>query len=92
MSVEDNSRHFVDYQDCESVGKDQLVCSRIAERPNLAADNSKFGIGGLALINLKNNKTIHDVPVTELSPQGHVITRNPVFVEKAGEEIKLYIE
>ena len=43
LSVEDNSRHFVDYQDCESVGKDQLVCSRIAERPNLAADNSKLG-------------------------------------------------
>ena len=56
LSVEDNSRYFVDYQGCESVGKDPLVCSRIAERPNLAADNSKFGLGGLALINLKITK------------------------------------
>ena len=44
------------------------------------------------MINLKNNKTIHEVPVTELLPQGHVITHNPVFLEKVGEEIKLYIE
>ena len=74
------------------MGKDPLVCSRIAERPNLAADNSKFGLGRLALINLKITKQFMMVPATELSPQGHVITRNPVFVEKAGEEIKLYIE
>ena len=90
LSVEDNSSHFVDYQDCESTGKGQMICSGIAELPNPAADNSKFGLGGLALINLKNNETIHEVPVTELSPQGHVITRNPVFLEKAGEEIQMY--
>jgi hypothetical protein len=67
-----------------------MVCSGIAELPNPAADNSKYELGGLALINLKNNETIHEVPVTDLSPQGHVSTRNPVFLEKAGEEILMY--
>ena len=79
LSVEDNSSHFVDYQDCESTGKGQMVCSGIAELPNPKGRRK-----------LKEKQTIHEVPVTDLSPQGYVITRNPVFLEKAGEEILMY--
>ncbi|WP_428909736.1 DUF6454 family protein [Niallia sp. Krafla_26] len=89
LNVEDNPSHFVDYQDCESTGNGQMICSGITNLPN-PANNNSFQLGGLALLDLKNNDILHEVPVTELSPKGNVITRNPVFLEKAEEEIKLY--
>ena len=87
-NVQENSSYFIDYQDCESVGKDKMVCSGISELPTTS--NSKYELGGLALLDLKTLNTIHEVPVTEFSPQGHVLTRNPVFLENAGQELRLY--
>jgi hypothetical protein len=91
LSVKENSSHFIDYQDCEGVGQGKMVCSGISELPNTATSNSKpYELGGLALLDLKTLNTIHEVPLTEFSPQGHAITRNPVFLENAGQELRLY--
>lgn len=88
-NVQENSSYFIDYQDCESVGKDKMVCSGIAGLPNTVGSES-YELGGVALLDLKTFNTIHEVPVTEFSSQGHVITRNPVFLENAGQELRLY--
>ncbi|MEH6945308.1 DUF6454 family protein [Bacillus sp. JJ722] len=88
-NVQENSSHFIDYQDCESVGKDKMVCSGIAGLPNTVGSES-YELGGVALLDLKTFNTIHEVPVTEFSSKGHVITRNPVFLENAGQELRLY--
>ncbi len=87
-NVQENSSHFIDYQDCEGVSKGKMVCSGISELPTTST--SKYELGGLALLDLKTLNTIHEVPVTEFSPQGHVLTRNPVFLESAGQELRLY--
>lgn len=91
LLVKENSSHFVDYQDGHYVGEGKMILSGISELVNPASRNSKpFELGGLALIDTKTLDTIHEVPITEFSPQGHVITRNPVFVENAGQELRLY--
>ncbi|WP_235549016.1 DUF6454 family protein [Paenibacillus sp. Soil522] len=91
LLVKENSSHFVDYQDGHYVGEGKMILSGISELPNPAGRNSKpYELGGLAMIDMKTLDTIHEAPITEFSPQGHVITRNPVFVENAGQEIRLY--
>jgi Family of unknown function (DUF6454) len=91
LRVKENSSHFIDYQDCESAGKGKMVCSGISELPNPATAYSKpYELGGLALLDMKRLNTIHEVPLMEFSPQGHVITRNPVFLENVGQELRLY--
>lgn len=91
LLVKENSSHFVDYQDGHYVGEGKMILSGISELPHPAGHNSKpYELGGLALIDMKTLDTIHEAPITEFSPQGHVITRNPVFVENAGQEIRLY--
>jgi Family of unknown function (DUF6454) len=91
LRVKENPSHFIDYQDCEGVGQGKMVCSGISELPNPATGYSKpYELGGLALLDIKRLNTIHEVPLMEFSPQGHVITRNPVFLENAGQELRLY--
>jgi hypothetical protein len=89
--VKENSSHFVDYQDGHYVGEGKMILSGISELPKPVGSNSKpYELGGLALIDMKTLDTIHEVPISEFSPQGHVITRNPVFVENAGQELRLF--
>lgn len=91
LLVKENSGHFVDYQDGHYVGEGKMILSGISELPNPAGRNSKpYELGGLAMIDMNTLDTIHEAPITEFSPQGHVITRNPVFVENAGQEMRLY--
>ncbi|MDN4595418.1 DUF6454 family protein [Polycladomyces subterraneus] len=91
LRVENNPSHFVDYQDCEGVGQGKIVCSGISELPNPATNNSNpYELGGLALLDTNTLDILHEVPVTEFSPQGHVITRNPVYLENTDQGLRLY--
>ncbi|CAH0346678.1 DUF6454 family protein [Bacillus sp. CECT 9360] len=85
-----NPSHFVDYQDCENAGEDQLICSGITELPQQGAATSKYELGGLALLDMKTMDMVHELPITLFSPKGHVVTRNPVYLENTKQGIKLY--
>ncbi|MBA2937675.1 hypothetical protein HZF08_05115 [Paenibacillus sp. CGMCC 1.16610] len=86
----ENMSHFIDYQDGQYVGDGKMIVSGISELVNPASKSKPFELGGLALIDLFTLETLHEIPITEISPQGHVITRNPVFLEIAAETIRLY--
>jgi hypothetical protein len=95
LRATDNLSHYVDYQDGHYVDDGKMLLSGIAELPGAAASGSvrAYELGGLALIDIRTLSPIREVPVTELSPHGHVITRNPVLVEcadGAGRELRLY--
>lgn len=86
---EPNDSHFVDYQDCDYVASQKMLCGGIAglTGPSGAA----FELGGLALIDLQTGDTVHEVPVQEYSPSsGHVVTRNPVALERTATRLRLY--
>lgn len=91
LQVQDNPSHFVDYQDGHYVGDGKIIVSGISEFPNPAGRNVKpYQLGGLAMIDSQTLQTIHEVPISEFSPQGYVVTRNPVFVENVGDELRMY--
>lgn len=91
LNVKENPSHFIDYQDCESAGRGKMVCGGISVLPNPTTDNSKpYELGGLALLDMKTLDMVHETPLTEFSPQGHVLTRNPVFLENSDQGLRLY--
>lgn len=90
LSKSSNPSHFIDYQDCESTSKDNMICSGITELPQQGNANGKYELGGLALLDMKSMDIVHELPITMTSPQGHVVTRNPVYLENTDQGIKLY--
>ncbi|MDR0136584.1 DUF6454 family protein [Metabacillus idriensis] len=90
LSKTNNPSHFIDYQDCESAGKETMICSGVTELPQQDSSAAKYELGGLALLNMKTMGTKHELPIIQFSPQGHNITRNPVYLENTDHGMKLY--
>ncbi|WP_349409788.1 DUF6454 family protein [Pseudalkalibacillus sp. SCS-8] len=87
-SVEFNSSHFIDYQDCEGVDEGNMICTGLAGLST--EDGGTYELGGLALLDKKTKEIHHEIPIPVFSPQHHTITRNPVFLETDEDGIKLY--
>lgn len=74
----ENPSHFVDYQDAQLLGPGLLLCSGISLLPQV--DGGVLELGGLALVEPLRQRITGDLPISEFSSAGHVITRNPVTV------------
>jgi hypothetical protein len=89
LARELNKSHFVDYQDCDYLAFRKMVCGGIA---GLASPTGpQFELGGLALLDLRGNEILHEVPVQRYSPTtSHVVTRNPEFLERIPSGLRLF--
>ena len=85
--VDLNGSHFIDYQDCAYVAHRKQLCSGVAGLAT--ASGGSYELGGLALIDLRDNEIVHELPVVGFSAAGHSITRNPVLVELDGDTVRL---
>lgn len=83
-----NPSHFVDHQDCQFVPEGRMLCGGIASVA--APDGSSVELGGLALLDLADGRVVHEVPVGRFSAAGHVVTRNPVLLERDGSTLRLW--
>lgn len=82
-----NESHYVDYQDCELAGEQVQLCSGIAGLPT--AGGGSYELGGLALVDLNDGSTLHEVPFPYFSSAGHVATRNPVTLERDAGTLRM---
>jgi hypothetical protein len=82
-----NQSHFVDYQDCAYVASRKQLCSGVTGFTT--ASGGSFELGGLALIDLRDNEILHETPMPGFSSAGHSVTRNPVAVELDGDTVRL---
>jgi len=78
----------VDFQDCAGAVGDQAVCTGITEFPT--ASGGRFDLGGIAVLDLRTLAVGHEVPVTALSPNRHVVTRNPVLLQTDGPVLRMW--
>ncbi|CAN5412023.1 DUF6454 family protein [soil metagenome] len=85
--VSANRSHLLDYQDCSYVDRGKQICSGITGLPT--ADGGSYELGGLALLRLRNNGILHEVPFPYFSTADHVATRNPVALEIDGDTVRL---
>lgn len=75
-----NPSHYVDYQDCKYVGGHRMLCTGISEmgRPTAAAP---FRLGGLDLVDLREGRAVHQVPLLVWTPDGLNVAQNPAWLE-----------
>ena len=84
-----NPSHYVDYQDCKYAGQRRMLCTGVAElRPS--ADAAPLRLGGLDLIDLRDGRPLHQVPVLLWTPSGLDMTHNPTWFEAASGGLRAY--
>ena len=57
-----NRSHYVDYQDCKYAGSHRMLCSGVTEMRQ-SPTAAPFRLGGLDLVDLRDGRPIHQVPV-----------------------------
>lgn len=84
-----NTSHYVDYQDCKYVGGRQMLCTGVTEiRPARSA--VPFRLGGLDLVDLRDGRPIHQVPVLLWTTGGLDMTHNPAWLEPTVAGLRAY--
>ena len=84
-----NTSHYLDYQDCKFAGRRRMVCTGVTEmrRPG---DASPFRLGGIDLIDLRDGRPVHQVPVLLWTASGMDMTHNPVWLEPSAAGLRGY--
>ena len=84
-----NPSHYVDYQDCKYVGQRRMLCTGLADlRP--APGATPFRLGGLDLIDLRDGRPLHQVPVPLWTANGLDMTHNPTWFELTSAGLRGY--
>lgn len=84
-----NESHLLDYQDCDYAARGKQLCGGVT---TLAGpSNTSYDLGGLALLDLRTNRILHEIPFPYFSPTtNHSATRNPVALETTVGKLRLY--
>jgi hypothetical protein len=88
LAAEANQSHLLDYQDCDYVSRSKQVCGGVTGLPT--ATGGSYELGGLALLDLNDNRILHEIPFPAFSKVGHSATRNPVALEVDGKKLRLF--
>jgi len=84
-----NTSHYVDYQDCKYAGRHRMLCTGVTElrqRP----DAPPFRLGGIDLVDLRDGRPLHQVPVLLWTPGGLDMTHNPVWFAATQTSLRGY--
>jgi hypothetical protein len=84
-----NASHYVDYQDCKYSGRHQMLCSGVTEFRQMPGA-APFRLGGLDLIDLRDGRPLHQVPVPLWTAGGLDMTHNPVWIEPGADGLRAY--
>ncbi|WP_269048434.1 DUF6454 family protein [Paenarthrobacter sp. Z7-10] len=73
-----------------------ILCNGIAALPQAGSDGDGDGdgdgdyeLGGIALVDLRHHRILHETPVPLFSPAGHVVTRNPFAMSATDDGLVL---
>ena len=84
-----NPAQYIDYQDCHYAGGSRMLCSGL-NAYKVTPDAAPFRLGGLELVDLKDNRPVWQVPVELWAPSGLPMTQNPAFVEANKGGLRAY--
>lgn len=88
-----NPSHFVDYQDAIFLSSGEVIASGISLLLSDEDDENQMAteLGGLALLDFKTNKIVHEIPIYSHTNAGHMLTRNPFSMSVTGEDLFLHV-
>jgi Family of unknown function (DUF6454) len=83
-----NPSHYVDYQDCKYAGGRRMLCTGVMEirRPGAPP----FRLGGMDLVDLRDGRPVHQVPVLLWTAGGLDMTHNPAWIEPSATGLRAY--
>jgi hypothetical protein len=84
-----NPSHYVDYQDCKYAGRHRMLCSGVAEL-RASQNAAPFRLGGIDLIDLRDGRPVHQVPILLWTASGLDMTHNPVWLEATPAGLRAY--
>jgi hypothetical protein len=84
-----NASHYLDYQDCKYAGRRRMLCTGVTELRQ-PAGAALFRLGGIDLVDLRDGRPLHQVPVLLWTAGGLDMTHNPVWIEPAGTGLRGY--
>jgi len=84
-----NTSHYLDYQDCKYAGARRMLCTGVTEMRQPSA-NSTFRLGGIDLVDLRDGRPVHQVPVLLWTAGGLDMTHNPVWLEPTDTGVRGY--
>jgi hypothetical protein len=84
-----NRAHYIDYQDCHYLGGRRMLCAGLNNYRS-SAEGPVFRLGGVEIVDLKNNQAIYQVPIELWSQTGRPMTQNPFWVEATESGLKAY--
>jgi hypothetical protein len=88
-----NPSHFVDYQDAIFLSSGEVIASGISLLLSDEDNENQMAteLGGLALLDFKTNKIVHEIPIYSHTNAEHVLTRNPFSMSVTGEDLFLHV-
>jgi hypothetical protein len=75
-----NTSHYLDYQDCKYAGGHRMLCTGVTEMRQ-TPDAAPFRLGGIDLVDLRDGRPLHQVPVLLWTAGGLAMTQNPVWFD-----------
>ena len=84
-----NTSHYLDYQDCKYVGGRRMLCTGVTEMRR-TPEASPFRLGGIELVDLRDGRPVHQVPVLLWTDSGLDMTHNPVWLEPTATGVRGY--
>ncbi len=84
-----NTSHYLDYQDCKYAGRRRMLCTGVTEMRQTPGAPS-FRLGGIDLVDLRDGRPLHQVPVLLWTAGGLVMTQNPVWLETTAAGLRGY--
>jgi len=86
-----NGAHYVDYQDCQFVWPEYMLCSGMATYSLRSL--GRFALGGVDLVRITDYVPVHQIPVALYPDEDNVevvMTRNPMFAEVENGVLRFY--
>lgn len=84
-----NPSHYVDYQDCKYAGRNRMLCTGVTEMRS-STGAPPFRLGGLELVDLRDGRPLHQVPILLWTGSGLDMTHNPVWLEPSATGLRGY--
>lgn len=85
----ENPSFYIDYQDCHYIGQHKMLCGGL-KKYKTAAGAPEFALGGLEVVDLKDNRPVFQVPLLLWSPTGAPMTNNPFWLETTAVGLRGY--
>lgn len=84
-----NTSHYLDYQDCKYAGRHRMLCTGVTEMRQ-SPTAPPFRLGGIDLVDLRDGRPLHQVPVLLWTAGGLDMTHNPVWLQATATGLRGY--